>query len=53
MLEKIIKNLKSANLADVSRKTGIHINTLYLIRDSKDTNPRINTVAKIEEYFND
>lgn len=47
VLKAIKDGLKGANCAELSRKTGLHPNTIYNIRDGRDTNPKIDTLEKL------
>jgi len=47
VLKAIRDELKNANCAEISRNTGLHLNTIYNIRDGRDTNPKIDTLEKL------
>lgn len=51
-LQELIKLLKQSNLAKVSRETGIHYNTVYLISTGVIRNPKFDKLKKLDEYFN-
>ena len=42
--------LKNECIANVARATGLHVNTIYIVRDDKG-NPTQKTINKLEKYF--
>ena len=44
------KLLKEESIAKVARLTGLHVNTIYMVRDGKG-NPTQKTINKLEKYF--
>jgi len=50
-LDQIKKLLKDRRLSIIEEKTGIHRNTLALIRDGVTENPEYSTIEKLSEYF--
>jgi DNA-binding phage protein len=51
-MNALAEKLKNANIAKIARETGLHINTIYIVRDNKG-NPTSKTLEKLERYFND
>lgn len=49
-LEQIKKALEDRNLTLVANKIGIHVNTLYNIRDGK-SQPNHHTFIKLQSYL--
>ena len=50
-LSKIRELLMDSNLARVAEKIGIHANTLRNIRSGANTNPTLETMARISNYL--
>jgi len=48
---EIKQRLKQSNLSEVSRDTGIHYNTIYLIANRESDNLRMNNAEKLSDYF--
>lgn len=49
-LQKIRDSLKDRNLAQVARKSGVHVNTLQRIRRG-EVNPRYSTIKTLQWYL--
>lgn len=50
-LESLKQKLKSGNIAEAARVTGVSLATLYNIASGANDNPRLKTVELLEEYF--
>ena len=50
-LEQLQEKLKHCNVAEISRNTGIHINTIYAIKKGVG-NPTAKTIEKLSHFFN-
>ena len=50
-LNYLRKCLEESTLAKVSRDTGIHVNTLYSIKNGENENPTLKTVITLCNYF--
>jgi DNA-binding Xre family transcriptional regulator len=50
-LEEIAERLKDRRLSVVTQITGLHENTIAAIRDGKNTNPTLETLAKLSAYL--
>lgn len=50
-LESLKQKLKSGNIAEASRVTGVSLATLYNIASGANDNPRLKTVELLEDYF--
>lgn len=52
-LEDLVRMLKNRNIAEVSRATGLHYNTIRNIKIGANTDPTIDTVVRLTEYLRD
>lgn len=50
-LEQIVAGLTDRNLAAVAEKSGVNYQTVYQIATGKQTNPRYQTLKKLNEYL--
>lgn len=50
-LERLREQLKDRRLDILADATGISSQTIANIRDGKNTNPKIQTLIKLKEYF--
>lgn len=50
-LDEIRAKLQDRRLEVVSKMTGLHYNTLLLIRDNKNSNVKYSTLAVLSAYF--
>jgi len=50
-LHEIRDGLRRQNASAIARDTGIHRNTLRMIRDGKHANPSYATLAKLSEWL--
>ena len=50
-LQWLREELARRQLAGVARDTGLHVNTLYDLRDGKNTNPKLSTITVLTNYF--
>jgi len=50
-LETIIELLQDSRISAVSRKTGLHYNTIRAVRDGRATSPSYATIKALSDYF--
>lgn len=50
-IEQIRRRLEPMQLSKVEQATGVHRNTLYAIRNGKNTEPSYQTIRKLSEYL--
>lgn len=56
MLEDIVVKLLSMTcreMEDMASETGLHFNTINLIRLGKNKNPKLETILAIQKFFNE
>lgn len=49
--EEIVRRMQDRKLKIISEETGIHVNTLSLIKNGKTTDMMANTLIRLSEYF--
>lgn len=52
-IKGLITRLENCNIKSVSRKTGIHYNTLYKIKKGDINNVRVGTIDRLSEFFSE
>ena len=50
-IEQIRLNLEISNIKKVSEATGIHINSLYRIKNGETKDPSFKTISKLAELY--
>ena len=56
MLEDIVVKLLSMTckeMEDMASETGLHFNTINLIRLGRNKNPKLETILAIQKFFNE
>lgn len=51
IIDKLL-NMSCKEMEEMAQETGLHFNTLNLIRLGKNKNPKLDTVLKIQNFFN-
>lgn len=52
-IEGMIARLENCNIKAVSRKTGVHYNTLYKIKKGDVSSIKVGTINKLIDFFSE
>lgn len=50
-MEKFLEFLKTQNVREVARQTGLHYHTIHKLISGEQKNPTWNTCIKIKEFY--